>query len=76
MEKVRDKKVSLEEVLKEVQALRREVALFIPSESLDEYAHPEKIVAATDDNIVISTALKINCVRPTAAMPNIFPIIN
>ena len=51
MEKVRDKKVSLEEVLKEVQALRREVALFIPSESLDEYAHPEKIVAAYKEAI-------------------------
>ena len=42
---------ALEEVLKEVQALRREVALFIPSESLDEYAHPEKIVAAYKEAI-------------------------
>ncbi len=46
MNKIHNKKVSLEDVLEEVQALRREVGMFMPSESLDEYAHPEKIVAA------------------------------
>ncbi len=51
MDKVRNKKVSLEDVLKEVQALRREVSLFIPTESLDEYSHPERIISAYKEAI-------------------------
>lgn len=36
----------LTRVLREVQSLRRDVSLIIPSESLDEYAHPARIIAS------------------------------
>ncbi len=46
MNKIHSKKVSLEDVLEEVQALRREVGMFMPTESLDDYNNPKEIVAA------------------------------
>jgi hypothetical protein len=36
----------LKEVLSEVRALNERVSLTIPTESLDEYAHPERILAS------------------------------
>jgi len=38
-----------EKILAELQALRREVALLVPSESLEEYKNPEEITAAHDE---------------------------
>jgi hypothetical protein len=37
---------TLEKIYKELKALRREVEIFIPRESLSDYTHPKKIVAA------------------------------
>ncbi|OGC87722.1 hypothetical protein A2949_00460 [Candidatus Adlerbacteria bacterium RIFCSPLOWO2_01_FULL_54_21b] len=45
--KVADKNEKLiRDVLKEVRELRREVSLFIPTESLSDYAHPKRILAS------------------------------
>ncbi len=36
----------MKDIFKEVRALRLEVAMFLPTESLDEYKHPKRIMNA------------------------------
>ena len=43
MNNARKKKVSLEDVFKEVQALRREVSVFVSYESIDDYKNKKEI---------------------------------
>ncbi|KKW23581.1 MAG: hypothetical protein UY68_C0008G0032 [Parcubacteria group bacterium GW2011_GWF2_52_12] len=46
MNNARKKKVSLEDVFKEVQALRREVSVFVSYESIDDYKNKKEIMDA------------------------------
>ena len=47
MDKARKKKdISLEDLYREVVALRRDVSLFIPTETLDAYKNKKEILAA------------------------------
>ena len=45
MSKIQEK-VSLKDLFKEVRALRLEVAMFFPTETLESYKHPKRIMAA------------------------------
>ncbi|OGG72642.1 hypothetical protein A3A38_00165 [Candidatus Kaiserbacteria bacterium RIFCSPLOWO2_01_FULL_53_17] len=49
MNKANGKDVSLREVLKEVRALRRDVSIVMPMESLEEYKNTKEITAAYRD---------------------------
>lgn len=46
MDKTKAKNPSLKDIFEEVKALRQEVAMFFPTESLDGYKHPERIMAS------------------------------
>jgi len=37
---------TLDKIYCEIKALRQEVAMFLPQESLSDYAHPKKIMSA------------------------------
>ena len=38
--------ITLDKIYCELKALRQEVAMFLPQESLSSYAHPKKIMSA------------------------------
>ena len=40
------KTISLEDLFAEVKALRQEVSLFMPTESLEGYTHPSRLLAS------------------------------
>lgn len=44
MTKVQAKAPSLKEVLDEVRALRREISMFLPAESLEGFKNPKRIL--------------------------------
>jgi hypothetical protein len=46
MEKSKVKKPSLKDLFDEVRALRREITMFLPTESLAEFANPKRIMAS------------------------------
>ena len=46
MNKTKSKKPSLKDLFEEVRALRREVAMFLPTESFEGYKHPKRILAS------------------------------
>ena len=43
---------TLDKIYCEIKALRQEVAMFLPQESLSSYAHPKKIMSAYKQAIV------------------------
>lgn len=42
-------RVSLRDLFKEVRALRRDVSVFMPTESVDEYKNKKEILSAYSD---------------------------
>ena len=48
MSKIQEK-VSLKDLFKEVRALRRDVSVFMPTESVDEYKNKKDILSAYRD---------------------------
>jgi hypothetical protein len=46
MNKTKAKNPSLKDIFEEVRALRQEVSMFFPTESLAGYKHPERIIAS------------------------------
>ena len=46
MNKTKAKNPSLKDLFDEVRALRRDVALMIPTESLSDYKHPKRLMTA------------------------------
>ena len=46
MNKTISRSVSLKDLFREVRALRMEVAMFLPTETIDGYKHPKRIMVA------------------------------
>ncbi len=49
MNKTGNGSVSLKDLFKEVRALRRDVSVFMPTESVDEYKNKKEILSAYRD---------------------------